>query len=708
MMEMNKLERLDASSNQLEKMANLCSYWWSLKEIDVTNNPKLDANGLLMSLSYMDGLEKIAISNVTQLPNSFKYLQVNDLTFEHSIIPNFSRRDYASKISRLSFIDCDFPNPEEVVNSLNNNVKPSHLTFEKMDGVQLLPFLSVNVDSLVIRNNGLSIISPIAKMSNLKWVDARQNKIKKAEIDQIKNARPEVEIIYSEPVVKQTGINPPFKGLEPKATLQKIAAGKAQIVQMGETIFDIPANAFVSENGEVYSGPVEVSYTEYFTPTDIFLSGIAMTTATEDGEEEVMLSSGGMFNITANDQNGNALEVNPQAPIMANVTTQNQNSDMRTWRMDDQGVWEERGMNDLLQLFKIDTDELDSIMGAGQYNMDEDGIFFLRDRYIPKIKKAPRLKDFYIEFNRLETYNKNKELTYENGITTVKTKEHQSDYISKQRLVFDGDSADYYRDALNSIEARCYEKYSDLRLRNSGYYSRFGPNLISNLHLKPDYENDNLDLIFNFKDSIVNVPVVFDTKSKSNKYKSREIASEFTNYQYNLKRYVKDKRRNKNRLAPFLARIQQQIEKKARDAERRRQKALESQRKAMKNGFNTSMTRQVPITNFGLWNCDVRSRMQRPKTIDVDFTDSEGLVIEEEEEKIAVIDRTSNGVLNFKNRKQAFFDSNAASVVVVFFAAGVGIFQSWKQQIKNKEMKLHFIENSEIDRNKIDRYITGT
>ena len=83
-------------------------------------------------------------------------------------------------------------------------------------------------------------------------------------------------------------------------------------------------------------------------------------------------------------------------------------------------------------------------------------------------------------------------------------------------------------------------------------------------------------------------------------------------------------------------------------------------------------------------------------------------IINEEEEKIAVIDITSNGVLNFNNKKNACFDANAASVIVVFFAGGVGIFQSWMQQIKNKEMKLHFIKNSEIDRNKIDRYITGT
>ena len=708
MMQLNRLERLNAASNQLEQMANLCSYWWSLKEIDVTDNAKLDANGLMMSLSYMDGLERIAISNITELPSSFKYLQVNDLTFEHSTIPHFRRRDYASKIGRLSFVDCNFPNPEEVVNSLNEHVKPSHLTFAQMEAQQLVPFLSVNVDSLVIRNNGLSAISPIAKMSDLKWVDARQNKIKQSDIELLHKTRPEVEIMYSEPVQKQVGIIPPFKGLEPKPISKNVIAGKEQSVKLGETVFEIPADAFVDVNGAIYKGAVDLEYTEYNTPTDIFLSGISMTTSTEDGEEQVMLSSGGMFKIEAKDNQGNKLEVNADSPISANVRTQNQNSDMRTWVMKDDGVWEERGMNDLLKLFNVDTEELDSIMGDNLYDMEEDGVLYLRDRYVPKVKKAPKLKEFYIEFEKLPTWHKKKEMTYENGLAVVKTREHHADFIASQKLLFDGDSAAFYKETLEKIEAACKDKYKDLRLRNSAYYSRFGLNLISNLQLKPDYENDNLDLVFNFKDSVINIPVIFDTKAKSNNYRSKELASNFTNYQYNLKRYVKEKRRNKNRLAPFIARMQMKIAKKAREAEKRRLKALERQRKAIEKGRDASMLRVVPITNFGLWNCDARSRMQKPKKLNVDFTHADGEVIAEEEEQIVVIDRSSNGVLRFQDRVRAFFDSNSANLIVVFFATGIGIFQTWKQEIKNKEMKLHFLNNEEVDRNKINRYITGT
>jgi hypothetical protein len=114
------------------------------------------------------------------------------------------------------------------------------------------------------------------------------------------------------------------------------------------------------------------------------------------------------------------------------------------------------------------------------------------------------------------------------------------------------------------------------------------------------------------------------------------------------------------------------------------------------------------MTNFGLWNCDARSRMQKPRTLNVDFTTEDGLVIGEVEEKIAVVDKSSNGVLRFTDRKEAFFDSNSASLIVVFFASGIGIFQTWLHQIKNKEMKLHFIKNADIDRTKINRYITGT
>lgn len=705
-MQLSQLQIVNLSNNLLENISWVVNYWWDLKELNVLHNTKLEAEGLLVNLCYHDQIDKLSISNLSVLPRDFKHLPVSEIHITHSTIAQFPRADYSSQIKHITFTDCDFPLPENVVKTLNNLVKPEYVAFNKMEVVQLIPFLNLNVDSISAVNNQLTQVAPLAKMKQLKWLDVRQNLLSVEEINQLQQQRPDIAILYHEPVQAAVGVSPPFPGLEPKPLKKTISAAKANNVQLGQSIFNFPMNAFVDKRGNPYNGPVELAYTEYFTPADILLSGISMTTPSEDGTETVMLSSGGMFNIEATTPSGQALQVNPEAEVTAQLPTSNTDPNMRTWQMNSNGEWEDNGLNDLVALFRVDNKNMDSLMKAQAYSIDAAVVEYVHDRFIPFVKKGERLKDFEIGFHQLETAYGKKDLEFNGVNAVVRNRAYHSEYVAANRLIYDGDSGAYTLEVLDYINEVSWGAYKDLRKKKTDVYSKAGPHYISELRLIPDYENDNLDLVFYFKDSLVNIPVVFKTNAEQNNYKTKEIAAKFNRYQYGLKKYIKTKRRNHNRLLPFLNKKKGEFLQRARKMEKERKKRLAAQQKAMEGlPAGTSMTRSVPIRSFGLWNCDARSRMLAPQQLNHQFTSVAGEMLDDEIEEIIVMDQTQNGVMKFKNKKDAFFDKGSVNVILVFFASGVAVYRSWMNRIGSNRMELQPLSTEDATAETLKNYL---
>lgn len=702
MMHMNRLENADFSNNKLRDISWLSTKWWALKEIDASGNEDLEAAGLLMNLSFQDNIEKITVSNLSVIPQEFKYFTGKEIVFKNCVIPDLPRHKYSSKIARISFENCVFPKPEKIVERINSYAKPGKLTFRNTEHHQLLPFLNANVDSLDLRDNQLTLIDPVIEMEKLKWLDIRSNPVSNKSLDFVSNERPDITLFASEPIQESVGISPPFPGREPQPEVVKIQAKKPQVVPIGKTIFNIPENAFLTQSGEVYQGPVDIEYTEYNTPEDIFLSGISMTTNFEG--EPYMLSSGGMFRFEAKDQDGNELQANPSQPIQAKVISQSSRPNMQTWRMNDTGVWVDYGEDNMDEVFKLDKSRLDSIMKIDFGSLIETNVEYVHNRYVPIIKKGDRLKDFEISFELLNTdwrTNKKIRLTSENDIE-VFTRDYHSEFLCHTNLVYDGDSSAYYQEKLEAMHDYCSKTYSKLRLKQSRYesYTKQGPNFITELKLSPDYENDNFDLTFKFKDSVVNIPVVFKTRSDHYSSKPKEISSYFNRYQYSFKKYVKEKRRNYFKIVPYIKKAKKAMRLRALNAEKARQRNLFDQRGNNKLMLSIgSVERSVSMDGFGLWNCDVRSRMVAPRNMGDEFYSVAGEMIDDKVEKVTVIDKSQNGVVNFDGKEKKFFDKNSKNVIIVFFASvGVGIFKSWIDNIRGNKLELRLLDPTSAEK----------
>jgi hypothetical protein len=126
----------------------------------------------------------------------------------------------------------------------------------------------------------------------------------------MESAKPKISLKVETPLPFQPnlGVRPPIKGLIQKPKISQVIAsiGGNIKTQHKSTIY-IPPSAFVDRNGKIVEGNVDIAYKEYYTPVDIFLSGIPMRY--DSGANEQLISAG-MIEITAT-QNGQELFMNP-------------------------------------------------------------------------------------------------------------------------------------------------------------------------------------------------------------------------------------------------------------------------------------------------------------------------------------------------------------------------------------------------------------
>lgn len=112
------------------------------------------------------------------------------------------------------------------------------------------------------------------------------------------------------------------------------------IFQKGNQI-KIPKNAFLNENGETISTPVNLKFRSLSNPLEIYLSGVPMTYNVA-GEEQVF-ELAGMFDIQA-DENGKTVFVNPENKMVVSMESFSNESNFNTYDLQNQtGVWIETG-----------------------------------------------------------------------------------------------------------------------------------------------------------------------------------------------------------------------------------------------------------------------------------------------------------------------------------------------------------------------------
>ncbi len=169
---------------------------------------------------------------------------------------------------------------------------------------------------------------------------------------------PNTENINTKPLAPnayatKTTVQPPLENVDVPLQSFTINAQKAQVIEIKETgtSIEIPANAFVDEQGNIIQGEVIIDFKEYHDVGDILASGIPMQMTAPDGSTGFMQSAG-MFDIqgkVANQEEGSgakAIFIAEDKALKVNLASYKNDGEYDAWRLDEGNKqWLNKGLS---------------------------------------------------------------------------------------------------------------------------------------------------------------------------------------------------------------------------------------------------------------------------------------------------------------------------------------------------------------------------
>lgn len=680
-----KLEYVNLSNNLITDISWQVNQWWHLRSLDVSENPKLKTDELIFSLSVKDQMDFLALSHLKTLPVEFKHLNIHHLSISRSTLKTFPRVETSTVIEKLSFNYCQFEQPEKTAEIIDKYVHPRYLNLDHSNYSTLKAFSLIDVDSISIKNNALTNLDPLLEKKALKWLDCRANKISIENIKKFSRIKPNVALLYNEPIEEKIGINPPLPSLVPQPTTKTFSSLESNLLSIGSSSITVPKEAFIDKDGKVYQGEVKIEYTEFMEPVSILLSGITMTS--DSARENLFFSSGGMINLEAYDEIGNPLKLNEDKTIEVNMMSPSANTAMNLYQLNENGNWEYNKKDVVNEPFKIDLSKIDSAANAAFLNFNRTKIQVVSNRIIPHVKGNSEHRSLELTFSRLITLPKLKSIRTEKRKITVRKPEFASKFLASQKYIIDGnsDSILFYKDWIKRVSKGLKKKYNHYKMRPMSKKYFDGLNVIQNLNIQHSEKHDRLYLNFLYEDSLVNIPVTLATKADDIKRRIKSFKSFSKRYRFYQKKDEALKRKRNRKLKRIIKQQEIEIKKLARKLEEQRQKLIFENKELLNSSVNqTSVQRIFSITGLGIWNCDVRSRMERPTVIANNFIGDDGVEIEGKPTQISVLDFDKNGVITFNN-SSAFFDAASKKVAIMVFFKNdmIGIHKSWRANKTN-------------------------
>ena len=261
------------------------------------------------------------------------------------------------------------------------------------------------------------------------------------------------------------------------------------------------------------------------------------------------------------------------------------------------------------------------------------------------------------------------------------------DFLNKSKLQFYGDSAKHNRNLFKKMYKKCLKDYKEIYNKKTKDYSFFGPYYIHSLSLIPDLEKDVFKLSFSYKDSLIEIPMIVKTNSNSLNTEIRKNRRFYDAYKKVIRKTERSKRKAYSKVMKYIIRRANKQKKIAVKREEARQKMLFENKELLAGKPEaSSIVRIFNIDNFGIYNCDLRQRMNNPTRIRK-FYKGEGAP------KVVVVDFDKNGLIQFDNIDRAFFDGGSKTMIILFFTKTIiGIYKSWKSVPYNTKIEFTKID----------------
>ncbi|MFN6076414.1 MAG: leucine-rich repeat domain-containing protein [Fluviicola sp.] len=565
------LKSLNLSNNHIEFSEEVVGNLWSLEVLNVQNNPDIHLTKIIENLQFHDQMRSLYASGSKSGRINFSN------ALKQTTIENFNIDNATGDFVR-NFTD------NQNVRAINfSNYEASEATdplFERIPNLKSISFTQSTIPSNIEKLKSLSTLTingdfQIGELSKSRQIDTLKisnSDLKKSDIvvlqNQLKNTVIVSDVSMFSDEMASNSVVPIIKELESeKVTFE---ANEPKVISFEDVSFDIPANAFLTKSGEVYSGTVDFKVTPIMDPVSMALIGAPMMA--DISNEKGLFSSSGMFEVEAKTSTGEELKPNPENTIQVNLENQINSSKPDLFQ------YSEENKNWMpIEGFNMDKEEervkmLDSLKSTFVQNP-----FFTRLRrnyaYVGEYKK----KRYDASILNLSTYEKPEKETFakrqESGAYATKMSWLIDTIVSKE---------------LDSILKTHFDRPRNNRFKKSKMFP------VYDIQLKRSMNEDNYRLIYRFGKDTINIPIMpYVSVAPDN----------FRRHQEKIAKFEKNRRKLEIKDSIYNRVYAQKI-----DSVNRYLTEMSKRTIAPYNPEQNNDRLSFGLTRFGLINCDFFSR----------------------------------------------------------------------------------------------------
>lgn len=659
-----KLEEIDLANNKLQKNKGIFSDFWKLKKINVSGNPELRVQDLIYSLEQKDSLKELVLSLNTSrkiFGKNIANLNVESLHFVNTNIASFNPAIQQNRaLKKIIFEDCKILDPEKVYGQL-----------DKIPNLEGMSYLHTDVNNQVKKLNQLkrlniqeSFIDPSTNLNSFKKLDLLgiyNSPIESEQLPQLKDSVQLETKVFEISNEMQSNQLPSLSSREPM--IKTIQGNVAQEVKFENSFFKIPENAFLTQDKQIYTGPVTLEVKEYNDAIINALEGMPMMIR-ESGRTELFTSSG-MFEFRALTEDGKTLAPNPDALIEVELKDLQPEEQTNLYAYDTVS-------NNWTQIGTPIQDSYNQVLNAYIDSLTSIPDMMLIQRNIISVPiqlnfKKRRNRPSELSFSSIERPLKYGKFFVKKDVNIYLDDRHTV-YFTKQKWIIDSilDQAAY--DLFKKIKKEQEALYSRSTEFNRSNYGSI-PRLFKNVELIPDFENDCYRLSMIYKGDSVRLPIYLNSKKVSVK---REQIQNGKFYQH----YSILKRKNDKKVKNINDFLRKNEEKLAREI---RLKLIYQKEIAMIRSNIYPANLSFRITTFGFINCD---RPTPPQILNTLEFDDQG--IDQNGDTISIPKNLRYAQTNqntYAEIHHKFIPEFAKGTAILFFAISaveIAVIRSWK------------------------------
>ncbi len=594
-----KLLTLDLSDNNLQPVYHAFSDFWSLRQLDISNNDSLNLNSVLQNLAFKDSLHTLRFSPLTvtkSMAHSLEQTGIENLVFTDTEIRELHGLLSRNKTLRsVSFENCELVFPSRFYRVLSRIEQLDDLSFYETPVYKETEQLK-QLERLTIENSEVAAPEtlPLKKLSELNWSDSERDMSEA--LKTISAGNPKLKTDQQRTLVTEAMAQNRLEPIVRVAPVEKqIDPAGDNLLQFEDTECRIEKNTFLDENGKPYAGKVNIELREYTDPLLNALAGAPMTAQSSRGDE--LFASNGMIEFRATDEKGNELQIDPEKPVQITLRDQQPQTRGALYAYDTvRNTWNNIGTpvaSNYDSLFRLALDSLNQIDASKLVTR-----MAIQPNYSLYIKRH-RHDPYVLTFTSRGYAFRTPKLRSNGSILYYRQDCRAAKKICSHTWLMDSVSTA----TLDSIFKDMRKRQRGIKFVDADYF--FSPRLFRDLQITPDFERDNFRLSFKYCGQEFDLPVYLENARNPR----ATIARQKKFYErYSLERnreLRKEERREKE--------LQEETEKMAEALRIQRATAIAWMKFIREQDLGvTPLTGnellRFGIRNTGLFNCDYFAR----------------------------------------------------------------------------------------------------